>query len=149
MAVRLSQGGCMVHNLRKHFHQSMVGMASGSCWRMPLSRFGRCSQRELLDALADNLSVQGGMHDENTIAGDPGQTSYRISSTSKRAEARSSKDKYEAASYSLSAPFSGENDDEYPMHDDGCRDDDVDHRPRVCPGAGSRASDGHAWRHGS
>src|SRR6266516_6710942 len=72
-----------------------------------------------------------------------------ISSTSKRAGTRSSKDKYEAASYSLSAHFSGENDDEYPMHDAGCRDDDVDHRPRVCPGAGSRASDGHAWRHGS
>jgi hypothetical protein len=29
---------------------------------------------EMLDALAGNLSGQGGMHDENTIAGDPGQT---------------------------------------------------------------------------
>ena len=33
------------------------------------------AQRELLDALVDNLSVQGRMHDENTIAGDSVQTS--------------------------------------------------------------------------
>src|SRR5262249_53054946 len=102
-----------------------------------------------LDALTGNLSGQGGMHDENTIAGQPCQTSSMMSSPSTSAGARSSTDKNEATSYSLSAPFSVENDDEHPMRDDGCRDDVVAHRTRVCPGAGSRASDGHAWRHGA
>src|SRR6266849_8681157 len=72
-----------------------------------------------------------------------------ISSTSKIAGARSSKGKYEATSYSLSAPFSVENDNEHPTHDDGCSDDDVDNRPGVRTGAGPRAADGHGWRHGS
>src|SRR6266568_8459353 len=60
------KGGCMLHKVRKNFHQNIVGVASGSCWRMPLSRCVKMltAQRELLDALADNLSVQGGMHDE-------------------------------------------------------------------------------------
>lgn len=90
----------MVHNVRKNFHQSMVELTSGSCWRDVYVQVSKTltAQRELLDALADNLSGQGGMHDENTIAGDPGQTSYVISSTSKRAGAGSSKDKNEAAS---------------------------------------------------
>jgi hypothetical protein len=63
------------------------------------------AQRALEDALADNLSGQGGMHDENTIAGDLDQTSSMMSSPSTRAGERSSNNTYEATPDSLSTPF--------------------------------------------